>query len=234
MSALVCLPGLGADDALFGPQAEAFSNVVVPAWPDPAGVRTVEGLASALLTSLRAQGDWSAGMTVVAFSFGGQVALSMTRLAIEREAPLPKALILVSSPRSREQITSAFRTQVALSRFIPSGLLAWAARTIVAPGFAKACALDEEQTQELRAMAKRLDAPRFKQLARLASTWDFDEEGERSVLDAGVKIKHLHSIQDPVIPAPPRETVGLELLPEKAHLLTWTHADRINALVRGA
>lgn len=233
MTATVCLPGLGADDALFTPQADAFADTVVPAWPDTDGVRSVEGLASSLLTRLRADGHWTPGTTLVGFSFGGQVALSMTRLAIERDAPLPCALVLVSSPRSSEQITRAFRTQVACSRVIPSGLIAWAARTLVAPGFARACALDDEQTEELRAMARRLDAPLFKRLAQLSTQWSFDESQERAILDAGVKIRHLHSLHDPVIPAPPRGTAGVDFLPQRAHLLTWTHADRVNAMVRG-
>ena len=206
MSAIVCLPGLGADDALFSPQLKAFDNALVPEWPDTAGVRTVEGLASSLLTCLRAGGHWTRGLTLIGFSFGGQVALSVTRLAIQREAPLPSKLVLLSSPRSPEQITRAFRAQVRLSRVLPSGVVAWAARTLVAPRFARACALDEAQTEDLKAMAKRLDTPLFKRLSQLATQWDFDEEHEHAITGAGVKLQHLHSLQDPVIPAPPRST----------------------------
>jgi len=46
-----------------------------------------------------------------------------------------------------------------------------------------------------------------------------------------VRIAHLHSAQDPVIPAPPAGTHGLELIPERAHLLTWTHGDRVATLL---
>ncbi|MEM1422991.1 MAG: alpha/beta hydrolase, partial [Planctomycetota bacterium] len=220
MSAIVCLPGLGADEGLFSPQLDAFDNAIVPAWPDTSGVRTVEGLADAHLTRLLDDGHWTEGLTLVGFSFGGQVALSMTHLAIRRGSPLPSRLVLLSAPRTRAQITRAFRAQVVVSRLIPAHVIAWAARTLVAPGFARACALDEPQTEDLRAMARRLEAPLFKRLARIAPRWGFDDQQSRAILDAGIDVRHLHSLRDPVIPPPPRETAGVEFLPERAHLLT--------------
>ncbi|GAB4550390.1 MAG: hypothetical protein Tsb0013_12130 [Phycisphaerales bacterium] len=233
MSTVICLPGLGADDALFEPQRAAFDHARVPDWPDTDGVRTFDGFASALLTQLRADGTWKERCTLVGFSFGGQVALSMTRIALEREAPKPSAIVLVSSTRSNEQITGGFRAQVALSKVLPASLIAWAARTLVAPGFARSCGLDTDQTRALREMAARLDAKQFKRLATLATRWTFDAQQEQRLRDAGITIAHLHSLRDPVIPAPPRGTPGVTFLPEQAHLLTWTHADRVNAMIRG-
>jgi hypothetical protein len=36
-----------------------------------------------------------------------------------------------------------------------------------------------------------------------------------------------------VIPPPPASIDGVERLAERAHLLTWTHADRVNRMIEG-
>ncbi len=231
---LLALPGLGADARLFTPQQRRFSHLRVPAWPTPERQDDVRTFAGRLLDRLVAEDLWRPETTLLGFSFGGQVALSMTRLAIEQVRPQPRAIVLVSAPRTDVAITKAFRTQVALSRFVPSAVMRFGARRVVGPRFARACGLDAAQTPELLAMAEGLDVAEFRALSRIASRWSFSADDEARIRDVGVRIAHAHSKLDPVIPAPPVDTPDVDWIEARAHLLTWTHADLVGDLVARA
>lgn len=239
---IVLLPGLGANARLFGPQLEAFGDrhapkttePFVPSWPDPIEPgRGVEGVAERLGKDLQARGALDRGTVLVGFSFGGQVALSLARQAIESGGAVPAAIVLLSAPRRTSQLTRRFRVQVAAAGLLPNAAIAFAASELVAGPFARACGLDHEQTLELQRMAAELDVPQFRRLARAACRWRFEAEDERALRDAGVRILHLHSRRDPVIPPPPQDC-DFEAIEESAHLLTWTHADRVNGMIEDA
>jgi pimeloyl-ACP methyl ester carboxylesterase len=170
----------------------------------------------------------------VGFSFGSQVALSMTRRLLGRGESPPRAIVLVSGLRRTSQLTSRFRLQVAASTLLPDAAIGWAAAELIAQPFARACGLDHEQTLELQRMAAELDVAQFRRLARAACRWQFEDTDERRLREAGVRILHLHSERDPVIPPPPASIDGVERLTERGHLLTWTHADRVNRMIERA
>ncbi len=228
---ILCLPGLGADAALFAPLAANNEGVRVPDWPDPAGCTTTERFAERCLDASVQSGLWNPRTVIVAFSFGGQVALSMAHLALTRGIALPAGLLLVSAPRSHRALTPAFKRQSRSARLIPGGLMKWAATNIVSPRFARASGLNDEQAADLRKMAQRLDTDRFKALATLAADWSFGAAEEAALAEAGCKIAHLHATGDFVIPPPPADLPGVELIEARAHLLTWTHADAVQRLL---
>lgn len=235
-SSIVLLPGLGANARLFRPQLEAFAGdgALVPDWPttiEP--TRGVESVAESLARSLREVGRLHEGTILVGFSFGGQVALSIARRAVEENAPAPRAIVLASGVRRTAQLTRRFRIQVAASRLLPDAAISWAAPELVARPFARVCGLDHKQALELQRMAAELDLPQFRRLARAACRWRFEADDERRLAEAGVRILHLHSRRDPVIPPPPA-AVPFEAIDEPAHLVTWTHAERVNGLVENA
>ncbi|MFZ9691012.1 MAG: alpha/beta fold hydrolase, partial [Phycisphaerales bacterium] len=170
---------------------------------------------------------------LVGFSFGSQVALSMTRRLLGRGETPPRAIVLVSGLRRTSQLTSRFRLQVAASTLLPDATIGWAAAELIAQPFARACGLDHEQTLELQRMAAELDVAQFRRLARVACRWRFEDTDERRLREVGVRILHVHSERDPVIPPPPISIDGVERLTERGHLLTWTHASQVNRLIEG-
>ncbi|MGA1468311.1 MAG: alpha/beta fold hydrolase [Phycisphaerales bacterium] len=234
---IVLLPGLGANARLFGPQLDAFADrgAFVPAWPDPIDPsRGVEGVADSLEGELQGGGRLHRDAVLVGFSFGSQVALSMARRMLERDEAPPRAIVLVSGLRRTSQLTTRFRLQVAASTLLPDAAIGWAAAELIAQPFARACGLDHEQTLELQRMAAELDVAQFRRLARVACRWRFEDTDERRLREVGVRILHLHSERDPVIPPPPATIDGVERLAERAHLLTWTHAVLVNRLIERA
>ena len=236
-TSLVLLPGLGANERLFAPQLEAFADrgAFVPAWPEPIDpARGVEGVAADLRAALAARDALHADAVLFGFSFGAQVALSIARQRLESGESPPRAIVLVSGLRRTSQLTARFRLQVAASRLLPDAAIAWAANEVVAKRFARACGLDHEQTLELQRMAAELDVPTFRQLARAACRWRFEDADEACLAAAGVRILHLHSERDPVIPPPPASIAGVERLPRRGHLLTWTHTERVQRLIVSA
>lgn len=229
---IVCLPGLGADHRLFAPQLEAFPSAIVPDWPPDPGAADLEALAAAIRRDLIDRGAWTPQTLLVGFSFGAQVALTMTLAAIDGAEPPPRAVALVSGLWTAGQLTPAFRRQAAAARFVPDALMRWSARSLVAPRFARACALDASQTRRLIQMARDLNAARLKRHARLAARWSVSANDLASLRDAGVRLLGVHAGRDPVIPPPKGPPAGCEIIDARAHLLTWSHADRVNDLIR--
>ncbi len=234
-STVLCLPGLGANLRLFEPQLAAFEHAFVPAWPvGDEDMQSVADLADRMLDTLVHDGLWpedGEGPVLVGFSFGGQVALCIAKRCVERRLPTPRALVLVSTPRSAEQITPRFHSLVKWSKRMPPWAMAAIARMTLAKPFARMCKLDPERTRSLVMMAGELDGEELKTQARLAGDWDFTSDDYAALDAAGVEVLHIHANEDPVIPAPPANTPGLTLIDEKAHLLTWTHADAVNAAI---
>ena len=57
----------------------------------------------------------------------------------------------------------------------------------------------QEQAELLGWMADDLDVAAFRALSRVAVRWTFTDEDEASVRAAGIRIEHVHAIDDPVI-----------------------------------
>lgn len=236
-SSIVLLPGLGANARLFSPQLAAFADrgAFVPEYPSLQDrTASVEDLARSLRRDLASRGALDARTILVGFSFGSQVALSLTRGLIADGAAPPRAILLVSGLRRTSQLTRRFRLEVMASRLLPDAVIAHAARELVAIPFARACGLDHERTLELRRMAAELDVAQFRRLAGAATRWRFEDADEARLRASGVRLLHLHAERDPVIPPPPASVEGVERLAERAHLLTWTHAARVKSMIEQA
>ncbi len=231
---IVCLPGLAADRRLFAPQLDAFPSALVPDWPAAPNARKLADLAEPLRRSLIEQGVWTRETTVVGFSFGAQVALTMTLGALDEGAESPRGIVLVSGLWTAAQLTPRFDRQAAAARLIPNPIVRWAARSLVAPRFARSCALSDEQTRLLIQMARDLDAAQLKRHAQLAARWNVSAADLERLRAAGVRLLGAHATRDPVIPPPPGPPPECEMIDARAHLLTWTHAEQVNDLIRRA
>jgi len=236
---LIMLPGLGADHRLFIPQLKAIEQTSVPAWIDPVRdpetrqPETITRYATRYAQHLHEHGVLEAPYALVGFSFGGQIALEITRhlLTTQTDIPLPAAIVLISAPRTSDAITERFRRQQRLARFIPNPLLRFALRAI-APRFARMHDLDERWTRILKDMARDADLPMPRWGARAAAEWSFTERDARHIESQGISIHQIHAEHDPIIPYKAEHADST--IPGKAHLMTWTHAEQVNAFIMQA
>ncbi len=231
---IVCLLGLAADRRLFAPQLDAFPSALVPDWPAAPNAHKLADLVEPLRRSLTEQGFWTRETTLVGFSFGAQVALTMTLGALHEGAEPPRGIVLVSGLWTAAQLTPRFKRQTAAARLVPNPIVRWAARSLIAPRFARGCALSDEQTRLLILMARDLDAAQLKRHSRLAARWNVSAADLERLRAAGVRLLGAHASRDPVIPPPPGSPPECEMIDACAHLLTWTHAEQVNDLIRRA
>lgn len=233
---LILLPGLGADHRLFGPQLESIEGTRVPAWigpmsdPETRRPETITRYAARFAEHLADQGTLASPYAFVGFSFGGQIALEITRHLLKHSAdiPLPAAVVLISAPRTDAAITDRFCRQQRLAGFVPNPLLRLALRA-VAPRFARVHDLDEHWTGVLKDMARDADLAMLRWGARAAAGWAFSEQDARDIESAGVPIAQIHAEHDPIIPY--NADHADITIPGKAHLMTWTHAERVNDFI---
>mgnify|MGYP006273391041 FL=1 len=241
---IILLPGLGANFRLFTPQLAAFPTTIVPAWPasdanTKANAKTrpaapIDREAERLAVTLEREGRLNAPPVLVGFSFGGQIALSLARAAIHDRAQRPAAVVLISAPRTTDQLNASFHRRAVLTAACPAPFIRPVARFILAPAFARTLRLPREHAAQVNAMARELDPRELKHHARLARAWNFTDQDHRKLRSAGIPVHHIHASADPVIPPPPTTTPQLTILNERAHLLTLTHTNTVNAVIERA
>jgi len=100
MLPLILLPGMGGDARMFRPQLALFANARVPPWIAP---QPGEPLGSYAARMARAV-DPGVDCLVAGASFGGMVALEMTR-----HLPRAKACLLIGSIRSPRELPPRIR-----------------------------------------------------------------------------------------------------------------------------
>ena len=213
---LILLPGLGADGRLFDEQRRMFPGLETPPWIAPLADESLVDYAGRFARVLGpdARPTWIGGT-----SFGGQVALELVR----RMRPRPEGVILIAAPRSRETITAAFRAQQALGALAPD----WLARRFVARlagPFARAERLSPRHAAVLADMAAHVDVPLLRWGARASAQWP-----RRANEPVGAPVLHIHGRHDRVIPW--REGEPDVVLDDARHLITFTHADAVNAFL---
>lgn len=216
---LILLPGLGADGRLFEEQRRVVPALETPAWIPPLEDESLTSYARRFAAHVGpdARRTWLGGT-----SFGGQVALEMVRWM----RPRPEGVFLIAAPRSRETITTAFRAQQAVGSLAPSWITRRAVRWLAEP-FARSERLSPEHTTLLRAIAADLDCEFMRWGARAAADWT-----RRADDPVGAPVVHVHGRNDPVIPW--RTGEPDLVLDDARHLIAFTHADQINALLRKA
>jgi pimeloyl-ACP methyl ester carboxylesterase len=110
---LYLIPGLGADQRLFGPQLELPVRARVLPWLKPERGEDLEGYATRMAGPI----DVQVPFVLAGVSFGGVLAMEMARLL------RPRALVLISSCRTPEAIPSWYRAAWAMSSFCPPAML---------------------------------------------------------------------------------------------------------------
>lgn len=228
---LIMLPGLAADERLLSEQRAAFPvNSVVPEWLAPSGQESLERYGDRFASHLAAKGLLRERFAFVGFSFGGQVALEVSRSLLRLGEVLPQAIVLISACRTRDAVTAEFRRQVRVGTLLPAGLVR-AVAVSASGAFAKRALADSPQwVEQLRAMARDLDVPMLKWGGRATVSWGWTRDHERELRDAGVRIHQIHGARDVIIP--PFEGDPDEIIEGAGHLIQWTHAERVNDAIR--
>lgn len=228
---LILLPGLGADFHLFLPQLKAFEDSIIPAWIEPTGPREALRLYAARFTEhLRREGQLDRPFALVGFSFGGQVAMEiaryllMRRASSEGEITLPAGIVLVSACRSRDAVTNKFVRRVKLGNFVPKPLVRPTDR-LIAPRFAKANRLDQQQTRWLREMTRTLDPTMLKWGGNATVDWNLVADEARAV-EREIPILQIHGEEDTTVPDTLREADVT--IAGGRHLIQWTSAEHVN------
>ena len=213
MQRLLLLPGLGADGALFEPQRRAVPNLEVPPWLDPEPAEPLPDYAARMASRLQAGPDLVLG----GVSFGGMVALEMARLL------RPRAVVLIASARSGAAIRPHMRTLGALWSRTPTALMRPPA--LVAPAVAWAFGAT---TPEGRAMMRHFLETRDPAFVRWGLSallrW-------RPAEGPACPVFHVHGGADRLIPA--ARVAANRVVPGAGHLVNVTHAEEVNAFVKG-
>ena len=216
---LVYLPGLGADAALFKPQAERFGGET-PAWIEPRRGEALGAYAERFGETVDTSTPWVA----IGFSFGGMVALEMAcRLPADRR---PRGVVLVSGVRSRAAVSDGFRAQRAVGGLVPRGIVRAMLDGPMARVFAKRDGLDAGWTEELVSMAGRADVGFLMWASAACCRWGFDGV-------CPVPVRHVHGRRDRIIPYVPHPALegGVAELVDAGHLITWTAAEAVNGFI---
>ncbi len=208
-------PGLAADERLFGPQLAAFPEFSVPPWIEPQDKETIESYAERLAETLQPVAPYWIG----GFSFGGMLALEMAA----KLRPRPRGVLLLSGVRGRHQLTANFKQRVAVASLIPEQIQKMFYEPF-AERFAQNEGLDEAHTKLLVSMARNCDPKFLRWASQAAANWF-------AALDlAGIRVVHLHGEFDRVIPDVRKQAT--HTIAGAGHLITLTHAEQVNAILR--
>jgi pimeloyl-ACP methyl ester carboxylesterase len=201
---LVLLPGMAADERLFGPQKRVFRGLIVPPWIDPEPREPLASYARRMATSVKPFKPFVVG----GVSFGGVVALEMADHLGLTEC------VLISSIRSPAEMPWRLHVLRPLASIGPERLgstAGWAARFLAPmPG----------------ATAHRLGRLAVPQSAFLrwacwaVLQWQPTLEARR------VRVRHIHGSADRTFPI--CHTHPDQIINGGGHLLTLTHATEIN------
>jgi pimeloyl-ACP methyl ester carboxylesterase len=207
---LALLPGLGADPRLFGPQKQAFPDLISIPWPEPAKDDTLPSYA-ARIVSLLPPAD---PLVVGGSSFGGMVALEIS-------ARIPvRAVILIGSCRSPRALAPWIRAVSPLARPLPASLLRprhWGLG-LAAPILG--CSRREDL--DLAWSMVTTMTPAFLK-------WGIQAVRSWRPGPVSVPVHHVHGARDRMIPL--RGVDPDVVVPGAGHLLTLTHAAAVNAFL---
>lgn len=161
-TALVLLPGLGADLRLLAPQRRAFLDLIVPEWLEPKPRESLARYAERMARSL----DLHVPFCLGGVSFGGMVALEMARWMS------PRKVLLIASCRDPSGIPPIDRL---LGRLVaPMPLALWkAAQDVMVPILVSALGPRSRSDRAFALSRLRDTAPGFLQWgARAIAEWD--------------------------------------------------------------
>ena len=206
MTAVVLLPGLGADRRLFDSLRVAGSELLIPQWPIPDEGDSVGTFAARLTGAVpKTQAIFLGGS-----SFGGMVALELAALV------RPRGVFLIGSCSSPDAVTRLARPLAALASLVPETVLEprpWAMR-ITASVFGR---LSHEQRDLFVSMACGTRASFIRWGVRAILSWRPSAQA--------APIHQIHGSHDRLIPlARVRPDCVIR---GGGHLLTLTHPEQV-------
>lgn len=220
------MPGLGADADLFYPQIDHFGDrlwVCTGLTPQqlegqaPSMEWAAQHSAKIISTQLRPGRPYILG----GMSFGGSLAMEMARFV----DPKPSAIVLISCNRTAETIPASFRFNRFLGSLLPHSMIRYSLSAL-SRVFSNREGLNAEGRDRLLAMANRAEIPSLLWGAAAVAKWQFDES---HVGQLHMPIYQIHGQSDWVIPK--HQPHLTEEITGARHLITWTHAERINHFI---
>lgn len=219
-SATVLLaPGIGADHRLFAEMLPLIPGASIATWPRPNRNEKLGEMAARWAESLPA-----GPRVVIGFSFGGMVAMEAAARS-SRFAAETVGIVLVSSCRSREAITTDFKGRARGLAFIPDPALRLGL-TKFSQGFSPQDDLTADQRGYLQDMAKETDLGFFRWAVGACAQWDF---AGPEAAGLSVPVIQIHGSRDTVIPPVPGHA---DETWNAGHLLTYTHPRELLAVAR--
>lgn len=206
---LILLPGLGADGRLFDGVRCPGTEIVTPAFPEPAPRQSLPSYARALADRLRI----GPGDAVGGASFGGFVA---AEIAARRPVA---ALVLIGSALSPREVPSYYAVLEGLSRLVPDGVFARAPRNhpLVLAKFGRLTATQRALFLE---MAGRASPALLRRGMRMIFGWKGVDRAE-----IACPIHRIHGRLDRLIRPPSAREA--ELIEGVGHLISMTNPGRV-------
>lgn len=211
---LILFSGMGADERVFGPQRDAFPNLVVPPWIAAHPRETLAQYAARFATKI----DPGRPCFIGGASFGGMVAVEVGR---HLRGTLGCFLIgSVRSPRELPARLRVWRPAVRFTHRMPFGWLPTVARAAVPLA-------DRVSSTSACAMARQVadsDPDFLRWACGAVLRW------EAPVAESGVAIHQIHGDRDPILPW--RLTRPDVLVRGAGHVLTLSHPREVNDFLR--
>ena len=208
------LPGLGADRRLLQEQYEHSDGWYTPAWIEPKEDESLEDYCKRWVDTHEVIPEFVTGV-----SFGGIMGLEMAKHFDI------KGVVIISGCFSKESITSQFKTQASLLKFVPDNLLKYTVKEIMFPKFINEESLTDRQVNWLKEMANEFDPNFFRWATQVSARW----EPIGSKQDYKCPVIQIHGKDDHIIPMVEKDA---DIVIEGKHLIQYTHASQINNLIQ--
>jgi len=204
----ILIPGMGADERLFGPQRAYGFDFEVPRMPIPGPGDDMTAYAARVRDLLALDGPCVVG----GVSFGGMLACELAALCHARCA------LLIASCRSRAAIPRYYWLAERVSRFLPDGLIR---RRCIASSriLARLESLNHQQYRLIRDMSVDVPVLFLRRVGRMILRWD------GTSLPSCPRYQ-IHGQIDRVIPLKGNEPD--EIVADGGHLINLTHAEQVN------
>ncbi|UCD29835.1 MAG: alpha/beta hydrolase [Planctomycetota bacterium] len=208
---MILIPGMGADERLYGPQGDYGLDfeVLRPPVPDPD--EDMAGYAGRVGEQI----GLTEGCVVGGVSFGGMLACELARHCRVR------GVILIASCSDGSTIPKYYHFAELVSRAIPDFLIR---RRCIASSrmLAKLESLSDRQYQLIRDMSREVPIPFLRRASKMLLNWN----NPPPILSP---VYHIHGAKDRIIPI--RNLSPDEIIPDGGHLINLTHARIVNKFI---
>jgi pimeloyl-ACP methyl ester carboxylesterase len=210
---LVCFPGLGADERLLEPQRALGIPIEVPPWIDPLPREPLVSYAARMAATIRTPPPYF----IAGISFGGPIALEVARHVH------PRAVILISSCRSRRGISRFLRFMARGTRITPLPIFR-AIKSFPMLGRRMFGTLTPEQATVFDTMLADTPVIRLKWSIAALMKWS------GSAVNLDCPVHHIHGECDRVLPV--KYCQADHIVAGAGHLMNMTHAEQVNEFIR--